>query len=128
VKESPIFVKSFETVLWLLEHTAKFPKHQRFVMAKRIEDAALSFQDELVLATKTETPLENLRWADYHLQRPRVSARLCLERRPIRVHVARLRGVGLPARRLDAPARWRPTRADWRRPSSPQPTPLRTRP
>lgn len=39
MKESPIFIKSFETLLWV---------------AKRIEEAALSFQEELVLATKTD--------------------------------------------------------------------------
>ncbi len=31
---SPIFVKTFEMLAWLLEHTKKFPKHQRFVMAQ----------------------------------------------------------------------------------------------
>ena len=39
MKESPLFVNSFETLLWILEHTRKFPKHQRFVMAKRIREA-----------------------------------------------------------------------------------------
>jgi len=81
MKESPIFVKSFETVLWLLEHTAKFPKHQRFVLAKRIEDAALSFQDELVYATKSDDPIPGLRAADYHLERLRLYARLSLKMR-----------------------------------------------
>jgi hypothetical protein len=52
VRQSPIFIKSFETLEWILAHTRKFPKHQRFVMAKRIEDSALSFHDQLVLATK----------------------------------------------------------------------------
>ena len=52
MKESPIFLKSFETLEWILQHTAKFPKHQRFVMAKRIEDAALAFHDNLIWATK----------------------------------------------------------------------------
>ncbi len=47
MKESPIFLKSFETLEWILNHTQKFPKHQRFVMAKRIEEAALAFHDNL---------------------------------------------------------------------------------
>ena len=43
MRESPIFLKSFEVLVWLLDHTRKFPKHQRFVMAKRMEEAALGF-------------------------------------------------------------------------------------
>ncbi|MCB9785051.1 MAG: hypothetical protein H6744_00030 [Deltaproteobacteria bacterium] len=50
---SPIFIKTFDMLTWLLEHTKSFPKHQRFVMAQRMEHAALSFQDDLVWATKT---------------------------------------------------------------------------
>ena len=48
MKESPIFLKSFETLEWILNHTRKFPKHQRFVMAKRIEEAVLAFHDNLI--------------------------------------------------------------------------------
>jgi hypothetical protein len=29
MKESPIFLKSYETLVWLFEHTAKFPRNQR---------------------------------------------------------------------------------------------------
>lgn len=54
MKESPIFPKSFEILEWILNHTRKFPKHQRFVMAKRIEEAALAFHDNLIWATKTQ--------------------------------------------------------------------------
>jgi hypothetical protein len=50
IKESPIFVKTYDFTKWLLEHTIKFPKNQRFVMAKRIEDAILNFHDLLILA------------------------------------------------------------------------------
>ena len=58
MKESPIFIKSFETLEWILDHTRKFPKHQRFVMAKRIEEAALKFHDNLIWATKTQEKAE----------------------------------------------------------------------
>ena len=40
VKRSPIFLKTFEVSVWLLRNTRKFPKHQRFVVAKRVEEAA----------------------------------------------------------------------------------------
>jgi hypothetical protein len=46
MKESPIFVKRFETLRWILHHSRKFPKHQCFVMASRIEEAALDFTSD----------------------------------------------------------------------------------
>ena len=50
---SPLFIETYDMVLWLLAHTQKFPKSQRFVLAKRMEEAALSFQDKILWATKT---------------------------------------------------------------------------
>jgi len=79
VKESPIFLKSFETLVWLLDRTRKFPKHQRFVMAKRIEEAALSFHDSLVWATKAAARSDALGQADFHLERLKVYNRLSMK-------------------------------------------------
>ena len=76
-----MFIKSFEMVLWLMEHTKKFPKHQRFVLAKRMEETALSFQDQLVWATKTNQKIPALIEADYHLERLRLYNRLALKMR-----------------------------------------------
>jgi hypothetical protein len=74
MRESPSFVKSFETLSWIIEHTSKFPKHQRFVMAKRIEDAALSFHDSVVLATKSADKLSRLAAAGKRRCRSRAGA------------------------------------------------------
>ena len=76
MKESPIFIKSFETLEWILDHTRKFPKHQRFVMAKRIEEAALEFHDNLIWATKTQDKAAPLTQADFHLERLKTYNRL----------------------------------------------------
>lgn len=78
MKESPIFLKSFETLEWILNHTNKFPKPQRFVMAKRIEEAALSFHDNLILAAKRQEKPAALGEADYHLERLKVYNRLAM--------------------------------------------------
>lgn len=72
MKESPIFLKSFETLEWILQHTNKFPKPQRFVMAKRIEEAALSFHDSLLMAAKRPEKRAALGEADSHLERLKV--------------------------------------------------------
>ena len=79
MKESPIFLKSFETLEWILNHTQKFPKHQRFVMAKRIEEAALAFHDNLIWATKTHEKAVPLTEADFHLERLKVYNRLAMK-------------------------------------------------
>ena len=35
MQESPIFVRTFDLLIWLLPFTQKFPKEQRFVLAAR---------------------------------------------------------------------------------------------
>lgn len=78
MKESPIFVKTYDFTKWLLEHTIKFPKSQRFVMAKRIEEAILNFYDSLVLAVKEEKDKKIiLKKADFELERVKHYIRLC---------------------------------------------------
>ncbi|MBI3600081.1 MAG: diversity-generating retroelement protein Avd [Nitrospinae bacterium] len=78
IKESPIFVKTYDFTKWLLEHTIKFPKSQRFVMAKRIEDAMLNFYDLLLLAVKVETDKKSiLQKASFELERLKHYLRLC---------------------------------------------------
>lgn len=52
MKESPLFAKVFDFTKWLLQHTIKFPKSQRFVLAKRIEDAVIGLYDNLIYAVK----------------------------------------------------------------------------
>ena len=78
-KESPIFLKSFETLEWILQHTMKFPKQQRFVMAKRIEEAALAFHDDLIWASKATEKISVLADADFHLERLKVYNRLAMK-------------------------------------------------
>jgi hypothetical protein len=76
MKESPIFIKSYEMLSWLLHHTGKFPKSQRFVMAKRMEEAALDFHDMIVKASKGLSG-QALEEADFHLARLKIYNRLC---------------------------------------------------
>ena len=76
---SPIFVKTYDLLVWLLQHTRKYPKDQRFVLAKRMEDAALDMQDALLVAGKTRQSKRQataLHRADEHLDRLKLYARL----------------------------------------------------
>ena len=43
-KESPLFVKTQDYILWLFRHTARFPKQYRHTLTQRIETGALQFQ------------------------------------------------------------------------------------
>ncbi len=53
MKESPIFIQTYEMVVWLLGRTGKFPRNQRFLMAKRMEEAALDLYLLLTRAAKS---------------------------------------------------------------------------
>ena len=78
-RQSPLFLKSYEMLVWLLRHTSKFPKNQRFVMAKRMEEAALDFHDALLASARTRQPrrlLSGLHQADIYLERLKVYNRL----------------------------------------------------
>lgn len=78
-EHSPVFVKVFDLLAWLIPQTQSFPKSQRFVLAKRVEDAALDVQEALLAAGKTQRA-ERRRYllqADIRLEQLRLHWRLC---------------------------------------------------
>ena len=77
--QSPIFAKSHDLLIWLLQHTAKFPKSERFRMARRVEDSAFAFYDLIARATKVRAKRRTLLEADLDLDRLRLNVRLCVE-------------------------------------------------
>ena len=40
-----IFTRTFDFLTWLIPCTTGFPRQQRFVVTKRLQDAALDFQE-----------------------------------------------------------------------------------
>jgi hypothetical protein len=79
--DSPLFVKTYDLLCYLLPVTEKFPKSQRFVLAKRIQDAALDFHECLLAARKVDlvTRRDVLRQADVELEKLRLHLRLSME-------------------------------------------------
>lgn len=79
--EYPLFPKTYDLLVWLLPHTQKFPKSQRFVLAKRVDDAALNFQALIIKARKVAgaARAEALTLADVELETLRLTLRLCHE-------------------------------------------------
>jgi hypothetical protein len=79
MEASPIFVKTYAFLKWLLPHTVGFPKAQRFLMAKRIEDAALTFHERIVRAGCGGGSAGDLKETDIEMTKLRVYLRLAME-------------------------------------------------
>lgn len=81
MKESPIFARTHDLLLWLIPQTLKFPREQRFVMARRVQDTALDLQERLVEAalSNRRRQVGLLAEADILLARLRFHLRLCHE-------------------------------------------------
>jgi len=73
-----IFTRTYDLLTWLLPHTEKFPKAQRFVVTERLNSAALDFQEALFDANARagSERLDRLRQADAHLNKLRLYLRL----------------------------------------------------
>lgn len=76
MKESPLFAKSYDFVRWLIPQTVKFPREQRFVVAERLQTAAMDFMDCLYQATDASRQADALRQADVKLKQLRFYLRL----------------------------------------------------
>ncbi len=76
---APVFVKTYDLLAWLLPITMQFPKSQRFVMALRVQNAALDLHEHLVAAGKTQRAerRRHLLEADIRLEQLRLHWRLC---------------------------------------------------
>ncbi len=83
MKESPIFARTYDLLLWLIPQTLKFPREQRFVLAKRVQDTVLDFHENLLEAglSKGTARAEWLVRSDIALAKLRVYLRLCRELR-----------------------------------------------
>jgi four helix bundle protein len=45
-----IFTRTYDLLTWLLPHCERFPRAQRFVVTRRLTDAALDFQEHIIEA------------------------------------------------------------------------------
>ncbi len=77
MKESPIFVRTYDLLRWLIPITVKFPRAQRFVLAEALQRNVLDFQEQLIEAAQGADPVSYLRGADVTLAKLRFHWRLC---------------------------------------------------
>jgi hypothetical protein len=80
-KQSPIFSKTSDFILWLLDHTEKYPKSERFRLARRLEDSAFAFYDLLIQAARSKQKRRILLQADLELDKLRLYMRMAQQRR-----------------------------------------------
>jgi hypothetical protein len=75
---TPIFTKTFDVVTWLLGTAERFPRSQRFVVTRRLLDAALNFQEILFDANirRGRERLRKLDLADAELDKVRLYLRM----------------------------------------------------
>ncbi len=79
MRQSPIFAKTYDLLLWLIPTTTKFPREQRFVLARAVQETALRFQERLLEAGLAQGKAQRraLAQADVELAKLRFYLRLC---------------------------------------------------
>lgn len=77
--ESPILIKTYDFLKWLMQTTEKFPKTQRFVLAQRLQQTSFQFYELLVEARRVRPNDELLARADMTLEKLRTYLRLSHE-------------------------------------------------
>jgi hypothetical protein len=79
MKESPIFSRTHDLLLWLLPQATRFPRIHRFGLGERVVRQALDFQETLIIAglNSGEGRREQLKDADVQLALLRHWIRLC---------------------------------------------------
>jgi hypothetical protein len=79
VKESPLFARTYDLLLWLIPQTLKFPREHRFTMAQRVQDVTLDFQERIIEAALSDAQRQDdhLAQADVDLTKLRLYLRLC---------------------------------------------------
>ncbi len=93
--ESPIFTKTYDLSICLLGYCDKFPKHERFRLARRLEDSVFLFHEYLLKAVRDrDNHRQELILADIELDKLRFYLRLCFARSWISIsqyeHISRL--------------------------------------
>lgn len=66
-------------MLWVLQHTRKFPREERFRLAARVEQTLFVFHESLLYAAKTHEVAYYLRKADAEFDMLRTYFRFAVE-------------------------------------------------
>ncbi len=75
-RQSPIFVRTYDLLQWLLPHTSGWPRRYRFTLTQELVRAAMRFQERILEATLTDETAKRLAQAEVELQKVRLYLRL----------------------------------------------------
>lgn len=86
-KQSPVFARTHDLLLWLLPQTAKFPREQRFALTQAVQQSAMRLQERLIEAgmNKGSERVKLLRQADIELVKLKAHLRLCQDMKLVTV-------------------------------------------
>lgn len=76
LRQSPIFVRTYDLLHWLLPHTSGWPRKYRFTLTQELVRAALRFQERILEATLTGETARRLEQADVELSKVRLYLRM----------------------------------------------------
>jgi len=92
-----ILTRTYDLIMWTLNHTAKFPRSHRYSLGTRMEDRLYGLMDDLVEAKYTSQKGEILRRAALRLEQIRYQFRMAKDLgiipSPPTRHRARLGGL-----------------------------------
>ena len=73
MQESPLYVRTYDLLLWLIPQSQKFPREYRFTVSEHIQELLIAFQDNLISAGKKkgEARKKSLQDADIQLEQLR---------------------------------------------------------
>ena len=95
MKQSPIFIKSYDLMAWLIPRTLAFPKSQRGVLARKVQAQLFTLYEALVDAGMDDDPLPHLHHADASLTKLRAYLRLCRD-----LHLLSVRQYGYASQQV----------------------------
>jgi hypothetical protein len=75
-RQSPIFVRTYDLLQWLLPHTSTWPRKYRFTLTQELVRAALRFQERILEAGLSGETGRRLEQADVELAKLRLYIRL----------------------------------------------------
>lgn len=79
MNESPIFVRLYDLLLWLMPAIERFPRSQRPGLGRAVQEAAFDLQRYLTAASMSSDPQPLLQQADVELALLRARLRLCYD-------------------------------------------------
>ena len=81
MEHTPLFSRTFDFLSWLLPTTNHFPRSQRFILTRRLLDAALDFQEMILEANvlRAGPRAQKLGEASVALDKVRLYLRLALQ-------------------------------------------------